>query len=80
MKTDLAPSPTVKYYDANNETIVKTIKEDTNIRELPSTKSKIIEKVEKNASLILLQNSGKWLKVRVKKSGKTGYVYYKNLY
>lgn len=71
---------TIIYYSENGETILKTTTDITNIRNSPSIKAKIIEKVQRNSSLILLQNSEKWLKVKVKKSGKTGYVYYKNLY
>lgn len=78
-KTKKATSSTVKYYSENGETIVKTITDITNIRKSPSIKAKIIEKVEKNSSLILLQNFGKWLKVKVRKSKKIGFVYYKNV-
>lgn len=79
VKTKKATSPTVKYYTVSGETIVKTTTDITNIRKSASIKAKIIEKVAKGSSLILLKNSGKWWKVKVKKSGKVGFVYYKNV-
>lgn len=81
MKTKKESAPKVKHYNMDGERkgIVKTITDIANIRKLPAKNAKIIEKVTKGTELILLQNSGKWLKVKVKKSGKTGFVYYKNV-
>lgn len=45
-----------------------------NIYEKPSTQSKIITTVSKNAKLILLSKEGQWFKVQVKSSSKKGYV------
>ncbi|MDR6461248.1 hypothetical protein J2786_004402 [Chryseobacterium vietnamense] len=53
--------------------------EATNIYEKPSLKSKIIATVSKKAKLIQLSKDGLWYKVQVKSSGKTGYVYYKDV-
>ncbi len=39
----------------------------------------IIERLKENDEVIFIQQSGQWLKVRVKKSKKTGWVYAKNL-
>lgn len=81
MKTKKESAPKVKHYNMDGERkgIVKTITDIANIRKLPAKNAKIIEKVAKGTELILLQNSGKWLKVKVTKSGKTGFVYYKNV-
>jgi uncharacterized protein YgiM (DUF1202 family) len=49
----------------------------SNLRKGPSTKFKIIEKLFKNEILEVLEVSGSWLKVKVKKSGSLGYVYAK---
>lgn len=51
----------------------------TNIYEQPSFKSKIVTTVSKNAKLIQLSKEGLWIKVKVKSSGKKGYVYYKDV-
>lgn len=53
--------------------------EVTNIYEKPSLKSKIITTVPKKAKLIELSKEGSWYKVQVESSGKTGYVYYKDV-
>lgn len=45
-----------------------------NIYEKPSTQSKIITTVSKNAKLIQLSKEGQWFKVQVKSSSKKGYV------
>jgi uncharacterized protein YgiM (DUF1202 family) len=50
-----------------------------NIYEKPFPKSKIIEKVAKDEKLIRLEKQPNWYKVRVQKSGKTGYVQYKDI-
>lgn len=51
----------------------------TFIYEKPSLSSKIIEKVPKNTELKQLSKQDSWYKVQVGKSGKVGYVYYKDL-
>lgn len=51
----------------------------TNIYEKPSFKAKIIEKVAKSTKLIQLSKKDPWYKVQVKKGGKIGYVYYKDI-
>ena len=49
------------------------------IYEKPSLQSKAIEKVSKTAKLIPVSKQKYWKKVKVQKSGKTGYVYYKDV-
>jgi hypothetical protein len=51
----------------------------TNIYEKPSIKSKIITVVAKNTKLIQLSKKDSWYKVKVKSTGKTGYVFYKDV-
>lgn len=51
----------------------------TNIYEKPSLKSKVIETVPKNTELKQLSNQDSWYKVQVKKSGKIGFIYYKDV-
>lgn len=51
----------------------------TYLYEKPSIQSKIIETVPKNEKLIQLSKQDSWYKVKVQKSGKIGYVYYKNV-
>ncbi len=49
------------------------------IFEKPSLQSRVIEKVSENAKLIPVSKQKYWQKVKVQKSGKTGYVYYKDV-
>lgn len=51
----------------------------TKIYEKPFLKSKVIETVPKNTELKQLSKQDSWYKVQVKKSGKVGYVYYKDV-
>ncbi|ALR32197.1 hypothetical protein ATE47_17475 [Chryseobacterium sp. IHB B 17019] len=51
----------------------------TNIYEKTSLKSKIIATVPKGTKLIQLSKQGSWYKVQIKKGGKTGYVYSKDV-
>ncbi|GAA5092113.1 hypothetical protein GCM10023210_20570 [Chryseobacterium ginsengisoli] len=51
----------------------------TNIYEKPSIKSKVIASVPKNTKLIQLSKLDSWYKVQIKKSGKIGYVFYKDV-
>ncbi|MGU3374657.1 SH3 domain-containing protein [Chryseobacterium sp. M5A1_1a] len=46
----------------------------TNLFEKQSFKSKIIETVSKNTSLIKISKNSSWYKVKVQKSGKVGYI------
>lgn len=48
-----------------------------NIREGPSTKYKILEKLTNKSTLLLIENVGSWLKVKVKETETIGYVFYK---
>lgn len=50
-----------------------------NLREGPSTKYKIIEKLNKSSKVELIDVSGSWLKVKVKDSENIGFVYAKYL-
>lgn len=51
----------------------------TNIYEKPSLNSKVVTRVYKNEKLIPLSKEGLWYKVKVKSSGKKGYVFYKDV-
>ncbi|MDP9958871.1 SH3 domain-containing protein [Chryseobacterium lathyri] len=51
----------------------------TKIYEKPFLNSKVMETVPKNTELKQLSKQGSWYKVQVKKSGKVGYVYYKDV-
>lgn len=52
----------------------------SNLRHSASLKSKIIEQVPDKANLEVLENFGQWVKVKVKKSGSVGFIYYKNIH
>jgi hypothetical protein len=51
----------------------------TKIYEKPFLNAKVIETVPKNTELKQLSKQDSWYKVQVKKSGKVGYVYYKDV-
>ncbi|UWX59981.1 SH3 domain-containing protein [Chryseobacterium oranimense] len=51
----------------------------TKIYAKPFLNSKVIETVPKNTELKQLSKHDSWYKVQVKKSGKVGYVYYKDV-
>lgn len=50
-----------------------------NIYEKPSLQSKIIEKTSRDTKLVPISSQKYWKKVKVQKSGKIGYVYYKDV-
>ncbi|WP_146106871.1 SH3 domain-containing protein [Polaribacter porphyrae] len=54
--------------------------ETLNLRKEPNSKSKILERLKKDAALIYLDKTKNWIKVKVKKTGLIGYVYGKYLY
>ncbi|OVE60339.1 SH3 domain-containing protein [Chryseobacterium mucoviscidosis] len=51
----------------------------TNIYKKPSLKSPVLVRVYKNEKLIPLSKEGSWYKIKVKSSGKKGYVFYKDV-
>lgn len=76
-----ATSPSVFINEINLNSNNRYIAEiaTTNIYQKPSSKSKIIATVPKNTKLIQLSKQGSWYKVQVKKGGKQGFVYYKDV-
>ncbi|WP_312341402.1 SH3 domain-containing protein [Chryseobacterium binzhouense] len=80
-KSKTTESPKIRI----DEVIINTDNKHTstvsliNIYEKPSLQSKIIEKTSGNAKLIPISIQKYWRKVKVPKSGKTGYVYYKDV-
>lgn len=70
-----------KLYDGNGEAVIylTSIAEITNIHKAPSLQAAIIEKVLNGTQLILIENSGKWMKIEVKKTGTIGFVYSQNV-
>lgn len=77
-KSNKAPSVFVNEININSGRYIAGISV-TNVYEKPSLKSKIIEKVPKNSKLIQLSKQTPWYKVKVQKSGKTGFVYHKDV-
>src|SRR5690606_4119589 len=51
----------------------------TIVREKPSFKSKILEKIPKNSILVFISKKSMWYKVKIKKTGNIGYVYHKDI-
>lgn len=77
-KSTKAPSVFVNEININSNRYIAGIAV-TNVYEKPSVKSKIIEIIPKNEKLIQLSKQDSWYKVKVQKSGKTGYVFYKDI-
>jgi len=77
-KSNKAPSVFVNEININSGRYIAGISV-TNVYEKPSLTSKIIEKVPKNSKLIQLSTQAPWYKIKVQKSGQTGYVYYKDV-
>lgn len=59
--------------------ILYVVSNSLNLREGPSTKYKIIEKLTNSSRVKLLEINGSWLKVKVETSETIGYVYAKYL-
>lgn len=53
--------------------------EITNIRKGPGLEFQVIEKVKQGSPLIEIQKNGNWIKVKVKKTGTEGFVYFKDV-
>lgn len=71
----------IKTYNTNDEKkiVVTAIPDVINIRNKPSIKARIVEKVHKKERLIIIQNLGNWLKIKVEKTGTVGFVFSKNV-
>lgn len=71
------PSPDVSFYQKDDLLVV--YKNTINVRNGAGTQYDIIEKLKINDEVLFIQQSGQWIKVTVKKSKKTGWIYAKNL-
>lgn len=71
----------VKFYNGNGEAVIHltAVSDVTNIRKAPSLNSVVIEKGLKGSQLNYLSKSNDWIKIKVKKTGTVGFVYYKNV-
>ncbi len=80
-KSNKAKAPSVFINEINVNTNSRYIAgtATTNIYAKPSLKSKIIATVPKNTKLVQLSKQGSWYKVQIKKDGKQGFVYYKDV-
>lgn len=61
----------------NKPNIIK-LSRSVNIFEKPSFRSKVLENLPPNTKLFLISKVDLWYKVKVKKNGKTGYIYAKD--
>lgn len=80
-KSKTSEPPKIRIDEVNINTDKRSIAAVSfiNVYEKASLQSKIIEKVSKNENLIPVSKQKYWRKVKVQKSGKTGYVYYKDV-
>lgn len=78
-KTKSYKSSTKSKVSYKNGDILYVSSSSLNLREGPSTKFKIIEKLNKYSKVKLLEIEGSWLKVEVLASNSIGYVYAKYL-
>lgn len=65
------PKESKIYYE--NETITIYI-EIINVREKPTTKSKVIQQLSYGDEILFIQKEGEWSKVKVDETGEIGYV------
>lgn len=78
-KTSLSPSSSPDVYFYHKDELLVANKSNVNVRSGAGTHYDIIEKLKINDEVLFIQQSGQWIKVTVKKSKKTGWVYAKNL-
>ena len=72
------------YLNSNNSTssystsrYTKT--ETINVRKGPGFHFNIIEKIKQNSNVTVIEKKNNWVKVQIKKTGTTGYIYYKDV-
>ncbi|WP_333809260.1 SH3 domain-containing protein [Flavobacterium sp.] len=68
---------TKKYYYADEE--ITIYNDSINLREKPSTSSKILEKLSFGDKVIFIEKTGDWIKVKVEENENIGYLYSKIL-
>jgi len=80
-KSKISEPPKIRIDEVNIKTDKRYIANISVIKiyEKPSLQSAVIEKVSKTTKLILISKQKYWQKVKVQKSWKTGYVYYKDV-
>ncbi len=75
------------FYNKSNETenifykneIITIYSDLINLREKPSVKAKVLEKIKVGDEIVFIQKEGEWSKVQVKKTGTIGYIFSKLL-
>ncbi|MPT30700.1 MAG: SH3 domain-containing protein [Chryseobacterium sp.] len=67
------------FIDHSDITILTISERSTNIFEKPSFQSKVVENISKNEKLIQISKLDNWYKIKVKSSGKIGFIYYKDV-
>lgn len=70
-------TPKSRTYYKDEKIIIS--KEKINLRELPSSKSKIIEVLNNGQTVTFIQDVGDWYQVKVERTGTIGYIYSKLL-
>lgn len=73
----IKPIPITKTYYKNESIIVYN--QLINLREKPTTKSKIIQCLSTGDEVLFIESTDDWIKVKVKKTGLVGYIYSKLL-
>lgn len=72
-----APVESTKvYYEGESITIHS---ETINLREKPSTKSIILEKLNYGETVVFIEKTGEWSKIKVEETGTIGFVFSKLL-
>lgn len=78
-KSSLSPSSSPEVFFYHKDELLVANKSNVNVRSGAGTHYDITEKLKINDEVLFIQQSGQWIKVTVKKSKKTGWVYAKNL-
>lgn len=75
----MSPSSSPEVFLYHKDELLVVNKSSINVRRGAGTHYDITEKLKINDEVLFIQQLGEWIKVTVKKSKKTGWVYAKNL-
>ncbi|MEY8758142.1 SH3 domain-containing protein [Chryseobacterium tongliaoense] len=67
------------FYDSTIPIVYYAKAEIVNIRKGPGIEFPVIEKIKQGSKLVKIEKNGDWVKVKIKKTGTEGFVYYKDI-
>jgi uncharacterized protein YgiM (DUF1202 family) len=66
-------------YDSNSPVAYYAKGKIVNIRKGPGIEFLVIEKIKQGSKLMKIEENGDWIKVKIRKTGTEGFVYYKDI-